>query len=610
MKNLIAAVVSSVVLAAGIAHGQTGSPTTTGPFIRFLPPALDATGSTVVFGSTVTSQGGIENATSLYVNTTKLGSNVTSIGLVPDGSHAVFADSVDGGEGVGLVDTSSGAMQRQAVDTQGCIRPLALCIGCFYACVVTPHATPDGSKVLYAVQRNQPFYVVNADGTGLTHLPVYSGVLAPSPQRVISANGLVVFASSAPFGPTFAASATDVYVMNLDGTNIRNLTKFGNNSAIFASDATISGDGNTIVFLTNYTVQGKPPAQDAQVWAVQADGSGLRQKTFGPGAATSPSISANGQTGVFIQTGLINILQPFIDLAGVNIAIGVLDYQFSVPQSVVISDDGTRVAFLLGPAAGSAGAVYEINQNGSGIHAIYNPRAISPRGVVSAAGFGLSPSPGGLTTVYGINFAGTVTTADGFPLPDALNGTSVLLNGSKLPMVSISPWQISVQLPQGTPVESSHFAVTFADGNTTPSEKAAIVTAAPALFVGQVQRGSVSDFQAAAFHAGTATPVDDDHPASAGEALEMYGTGFGATDPPVEAGQPSPLHPVARAAAKVAVKIGDVEAEVLFAGLTPGLAGVYQLNVVLPQGLKPGRYAVSLRSGEQTTDALGNISVQ
>ena len=49
---------------------------------------------------------------------------------------------------------------RQAGDTQGCIRPLALCISCFFACVATPHATADGSKVLFAVWRTQPFFLV------------------------------------------------------------------------------------------------------------------------------------------------------------------------------------------------------------------------------------------------------------------------------------------------------------------------------------------------------------------------------------------------------------------------------------------------------------------
>jgi uncharacterized protein (TIGR03437 family) len=344
---------------------------------------------------------------------------------------------------------------------------------------------------------------------------------------------------------------------------------------------------------------------------VQSDGSGLRELTFGPGAATSPSISADGKRGVFVQAGLLNILQPFVDLQPHGLRITIAAFRYSVPQSPVISDDGRRVAFLLGPAEFSGGAVYQVNADGSGLHAVYAPRAISPRGVVSAAGLGLSPSPGGLVSVYGINLSGdSITSAGRFPLPLTLGDASVLINGTQVPMLSVSPWQITAQLPQELPAQGSNFQASFADGVITPPEVAGIVTAAPALFVSQLQRGGVTVYQAAAFHAGTAIPVDDDHPAHAGEALEMYGTGLGATDPAVPAGQPSPGNPVARAKVQPLVRIGGVEARVLFSGLTPGLAGVGQVNIVVPGGLKPGRHGVSLQSGAANTGTLGTIAVQ
>jgi uncharacterized protein (TIGR03437 family) len=601
--------VAALLLAS--TFGQPGFPIFLGPTINFLPPAVDATGRIVAFGSTVTPQGGVQNTIDLYIGSTKIAAGVTSVGLTSDGSRAVFTDVVSGGEGVGTVDTSTGSVRRLNVDTQGCIRPLALCISCFFACVVTPHATAEGSKVLFAVRRNQPFFVINSDGTGLTQLPVYSGELAPSPQRVIGANGRVVFTSPAPFGPTFAASATDVYTMNPDGTNIHNLTNFGSDSTIFSSNATISADGTTVAFETNYAGVGSPPGQETQIWAVQSDGSGLRELTFGPGAATSPSISADGKRGVFVQAGLLNILQPFVDLQPHGLRISIAGFRYSVPQSAAISDDGQRVVFLVGPTEFSAGAVYQVNADGSGLHALYAPRAISPRGVVSAAGLGLSPSPGGLVSVYGINFSGdSITSADRFPLPLTLGGASVLIDGTQVPMLGVSTWQINAQLPQELPAQGSKFQASFADGAITPPEVAGIVTAAPALFVIQLQRGGVTVYQAAAFHAGTAIPADDDHPAHAGEALEMYGTGLGATDPAVPAGQPSPGNPPVRAKVQPLVRIGNVEARVLFAGLTPGLAGVGQVNIVVPDGLKPGRYVISLQSGNANTGALGTIAVQ
>src|SRR5689334_9073235 len=161
MKPFIAAVLFfTPALAAPI-------PIILGPTINFLPPSVDSTGHTVAFGSSVTARGNVQNTVDLYVGTTKVAPNVTSVGLTPDGSRAVFADMVSGDEGVGMVDVSSGAVRRLNVNTQGCIRPLALCISCFFACVATPHATADGSKVLFAVRRNQPFLLMNSDTTGL-----------------------------------------------------------------------------------------------------------------------------------------------------------------------------------------------------------------------------------------------------------------------------------------------------------------------------------------------------------------------------------------------------------------------------------------------------------
>jgi uncharacterized protein (TIGR03437 family) len=452
--------------------------------------------------------------------------------------------------------------------------------------------------------------IMNSDMTGLTQLPVSSGALAPAPQRVISTNGQVVFTSSAQSGLTLGGAATDVFLMNLDGTNIRNLTKFAN-SAVFSSNATISADGSTIVFETNYAGAGMGATQEMGIGAVQSDGSVLRRLTFGPGAATNPSISADGKTIAFVQAGLLNIVKPLVIPPPKGSLVSIATFNYSVPQAPVISEDGTRVVFLIGPANSAGGAVYEVNSDGSSLHAIYAPRAISPGGVVSAAGFGLPPSPGGLISVYGINFgADSITGAGGFPLPRTLGGASVLADGAQLPMLSVSPWQITAQLPPETPAGKSNFQASFADGAITPAEAIQVAAAAPAIFAISSRSDNIGADQAAVFHAGTGIPADDAHPAKAGEVLEMYGTGIGATDPVVAAGQPAPANPVARAVMQPVVRLGTAVASVLFSGLTPGLAGVAQVNIVVPSGLAPGRYRVTLDSATGGLDLAASIVIQ
>src|SRR5262249_16066572 len=206
-------------------------------------------------------------------------------------------------------------------------------------------------------------------------------------------------------------------------------------------------------------------------------GSGLQQLTSGADAASSPSISANGQVVAFLRSGQVNVIRPPAASASIT------SFGYSTAQSPVISDDGSKIAFLLGPKDSvSAGAVYEIESDGTNLHAAYAPRALSPRGVVSASGQALALSPGGLVTAYGINFTrDTLASAGEFPLPLVVADASLLMEGTPLAMLSVSPWQINAQLPQQTPAKSTAFQASFADGTVTPSESADIAAAAPDL---------------------------------------------------------------------------------------------------------------------------------
>jgi len=254
--------------------------------------------------------------------------------------------------------------------------------------------------------------------------------------------------------------------------------------------------------------------------------------------------------------------------------------------------------------------VYEINTDGTGLTAIYAPRAISPEGVVSAAGAFLAPSPGGIFSVYGINLGGDASQgAAGFPLPDELAGASVKVNGAKVPVLSVSPWQVNALLPQETVVQSCDFQVSFTDGTATPSQAVKVAASAPDLFLQRSQFSPGDPTQAAAFHAGTGILADARNPAHAGEILELYGTGLGITDPMVAAGVASPADTPAQTVLKPKVQLGETSAEVLFAGLAPGYAGLYQINIVVPGGLGTGHYLVNLNVSVPNS-GLGTIVVE
>jgi hypothetical protein len=181
--------------------------------INLISPATTGAATMIVFAAAMAPDSTPLKATNLYVFSlatdlpfhqltnytgTLQWTGVTSVACAAGFAAYTAAPNGPGrAEEVHFIDTRSGADRTLATDKEGCIQPL--CVGCARPCVGPVHLTTDARKVLYAVARQQPFFVVNADGSGLTRLPVYQGALAPSPQRVIG-GGAVVFTSSAPSG--------------------------------------------------------------------------------------------------------------------------------------------------------------------------------------------------------------------------------------------------------------------------------------------------------------------------------------------------------------------------------------------------------------------------
>jgi len=85
------------------------------------------------------------------------------------------------------------------------------------------------------------------------------------------------------------------------------------------------------------------------------------------------------------------------------------------------------------------------------------------------------------------------------------------------------------------------------------------------------------------------TPGVPSEPARAGAWISIFCTGLGASDPAVPSGHPGPTNePLARVRVQPTVTIGGQQAPVSFAGIAPGLVGVYQVNAQLPAGVPAG----------------------
>ena len=93
---------------------------------------------------------------------------------------------------------------------------------------------------------------------------------------------------------------------------------------------------------------------------------------------------------------------------------------------------------------------------------------------------------------------------------------------------------------------------------------------------------------AAAQHANY-TLITSASPAKAGETIILYGTGFGAVNPVVADGAAAPSNPLSMITdTNTTLFLGQIAATLPFAGLTPGDAGLYQLNATVGAGTALG----------------------
>ena len=229
---------------------------------------------------------------------------------------------------------------------------------------------------------------------------------------------------------------------------------------------------------------------------------------------------------------------------------------------------------------------------------------VTAQGVVHAASEqgGVPIAPGGLITVYGVNLSDGAGQSKSLPLPQQLNGTQVLLGNQQLPILYTSTGQLNVQVPYGVPV-NTQYQLTVQHGNTLSVPQSLVVAQAqPGIFTVNQQgtgQGSITKSDGVTL-AQTGTP------ASIGETVVIYCTGLGSVTPAVTEGLPAPMTPpLSTTVNQVTVTIGGKAAQVAFSGLTPGYAGLYQVNVVVPGGIATGdAVPVVLSVAGQTSPAV------
>ena len=106
--------------------------------------------------------------------------------------------------------------------------------------------------------------------------------------------------------------------------------------------------------------------------------------------------------------------------------------------------------------------------------------------------------------------------------------------------------------------------------------------------------------------------VDATHPMSPGDVAVIYCAGLGAVSPVITAGSAASLTVLSNTTSPVTVTMGGKSAQVLFAGLAPGFAGLYQINAIVPSGIAAASDVpvVITAAGQQSTPVTIGVAAK
>jgi uncharacterized protein (TIGR03437 family) len=225
-------------------------------------------------------------------------------------------------------------------------------------------------------------------------------------------------------------------------------------------------------------------------------------------------------------------------------------------------------------------------------------------GVLNAGDNTPNFAPGTILSLYGTNLA-QGTRSGSLPLPTALLGTSVevQVNGRAYaaPLFFVSAGQINAQLPYEATGNGVQIRVKTAAG-ASDWVSINVAARAPRVLTVNMAGNGAPILQ----HHADYKLVSADYPAMAGEVVTLYLVGLGATSPATvsgaAAGDGSPGKPL-NTVADVSVKVGNETAEVFFAGLTPYLVGLYQVDFRVPPGAVAGTLPVTITVAQATSQA-------
>lgn len=335
------------------------------------------------------------------------------------------------------------------------------------------------------------------------------------------------------------------------GTNLHSIQLPAGTETLLASgsespySASITNAGDLVLYIASPS-----PSQPKQAFAVRPDGTGRRQLTNVPEGINEAVITGNG----------------------------LIAYAVTAASRIL------RIDVL-------PGIVTELVERTPVISAVFGATV-----------------PGSLNWIRGSYLAPTTAFAES-PLPTSLGGIEVRLGETAMRLQLVSSDEIRYQIPFEIPDGIVSVQVS---PNSSIFEQAPLIRTVSRYAPSTVQFGAELPPGPVAgdvlIHADFQSLITYDSPALPNEIVHTYMTGLGQVAPPVPTGEAAPFVPLSRPAQPFVCREFRngvaVPREVLFAGLAPGMTGIYQISVRMPPdpqpfSTDPNRGSVTLLCGAQ-----------
>lgn len=284
------------------------------------------------------------------------------------------------------------------------------------------------------------------------------------------------------------------------------------------------------------------------------------------------TLDADGLTGVYSGTW-----QPGTPLEQANVTFSALNAEFPEARAVLIG----AVKENKVPTLFRDGTIHNLDPKLGGLLA-----------------------PGLVAQMYGTDLAAVAESTGSVPLATNYKNTSVLVGPYEAPLYYVSPGQLVVQLPSELPANRTYPILVSANGALTIPDQIDVVAVQPGV-------AAFSDGRLIAQHSNFVL-VDSANPAKRGEFLIMYLVGLGGTNQLVASGAPSPgTSPLPVLNVVPTVTVDGAPAQVVFAGLTPGGVGLYQINFKVPDNARLNApLDVAVKQGAYTANVTTLTVVQ